>query len=306
MVHLIFCTDTVDGIAAAAIVGRTLTLRGHDWRLANALPPVNESRQKLLSTKGQQLILCDIQPAALSEDDIKTLCSNNKVVYWCADFPTKESTVDMVASICGAYDIATARSPLCSAELAQRRFLPNDSSARSLAAMAHDIKQWKRSDESAARLADIIASGYDLRKLTVMLSKGVFWTESLELERQRYRERREKAIADMSNRLDIKDYVGVKFGFALCASFVTSADACSHILETHAGVDVACVIFRDGRIAFRRRDGIDVDLCEIASLFDGGGREYASGGSLGAQVSNTNYEQVIFSVDRKLKDHFFR
>jgi oligoribonuclease NrnB/cAMP/cGMP phosphodiesterase (DHH superfamily) len=194
----------------------------------------------------------------------------------------------------------------CSAEMCMQRFLPNDATAQQLAAMAHDIKQWKRADERATKIADVIAAGYNTRQLIDMLSKGVLWSETLEKVRVEYAEKKTKALGELMKHLVIKDYLGKKFGFTLAQNFLPSAEAGEHVLAGHAGVDVVVVIYRDGRIIFRRRDGAAIDLLPVARLFGGGGRHYAAGGQLDGNVSGEGFEKALFLVDRTLKDFFLQ
>ncbi len=311
MGHVLFCSDQLDGVAAAAIMGRMLRLRGREWRLGGTLSHASESGVALLAqTKNAILHLLDVSPDYLVpfEQTVSSLAANNKIAYWCSDLPCAEETAGIIKGVSAAADIITHRSPLCSAELAQQRFLPNDSTALQLAALAHDIKLWRRHDETALRLADVIASGYDRRSIVDALSKGVLWSATLQAARDAYLEKKEKALAELNKHIIIKDYVGAKFGFTLAANLLPSADACQHLLDTHAGVDVAVVVYRDRRIVFRRREGIDVDLARVAKVFDGGGREYASGGRLrtGESVTAESFERVVFGIDRTLKDFFLR
>jgi oligoribonuclease NrnB/cAMP/cGMP phosphodiesterase (DHH superfamily) len=311
MTHVLFCSDQLDGIAAAAIIGRALRLHGKDWRLAGTISPGSpESLATVTAVQGASLCLLDIQPNSFGPvaDAIQKLTSQNKIAYWCSDMPCKEDVAQHIRGSALASDIVTQKTPLCSAELVKARFLPGDATAQMLAAMARDIKLWHRSDEKAVKLADVIASGHDRGKLVDMFSKGVLWSPSLEAARNDYVEKREKALQELVKHINIKDYVGVKYGFSLAPNFLPSADACQHLLDIHVAIGVAVIVYRDGRIVFRRRSGVKVDLEEVAKLFDGGGREYASGGRIKAvaSVSGETFEKVLFGVDRTLKDFFLQ
>jgi len=309
MQHVIFCSDALDGIAAAAIVGRALRLHGREWKLGAVISPAEDKPLGIITqAKGDSIYLLDIHPKSLGpmKDVLAALTQHNKIAYWCSDMPCKDDAVELIRGSALAADVFADRTPFCSSELAQARFLPNDATAQMLASMARDIKLWRRSDEKALKLADAIASGYDRRQLVDSFSKGVIWSPALETARKEYLQKKEKALQDLAKHITIKDYVGIKFGFTLAANLLPSADACQHLLDTHVAIDVATVIYRDGRIVFRRRDGVNIDLEEVATLFDGGGREYASGGKIHATVSGENFEKILFNIDRTLKDHFLR
>jgi nanoRNase/pAp phosphatase (c-di-AMP/oligoRNAs hydrolase) len=105
-------------------------------------------------------------------------------------------------------------------------------------------------------------------------------------------------------RLTIKDYLKYRLGFALSPALLSTADACQYILDKHTGVDVAVAIYKSGKIAFRRRDGIDIDLRKVAGQFNGGGQAFAAGGVVGMDVSAEHWEDVLTKLDRTLKDYF--
>ena len=140
----------------------------------------------------------------------------------------------------------------------------------------------------------------------VMVQFGASWCMPCKQLKPKV-EKKAKAIAELTKHLVIKDYLGKKFGYTLAQNFLPSAEAGEHVLASHTGVDVAVVIYRDGRIIFRRRDGVSVDLVPVARLFGGGGRHYAAGGQLEATaVSGDTYEKTLFSIDRTLKDFFLK
>ena len=105
----------------------------------------------------------------------------------------------------------------------------------------------------------------------------MFWNDKFEEFHKENSKKKTAALEELMKSLLVKSYVTHRFGFALASSVLNTADACHRILEGHAGVDIAVVLYRDGRIAFRRRDDVPVNLKEIAELFNGGGRPFAAG-----------------------------
>jgi oligoribonuclease NrnB/cAMP/cGMP phosphodiesterase (DHH superfamily) len=300
MEHALYCSDQIDGICSAAIVARALRLAGKEWHLGAS---VRRSDRVAAVARPAVFYILDIPPSQLQL--IKALVGGNKVAYWCSDEVCTPELHSEVSAIVMSGDLLMQQTTECSAEMCMRRFLPHDATAQQLAAMAHDIKQWKRADERAQKLADVIAAGFNTRQLIDMLSKGVLWSEMLEKVRADFMEKKSKALAELTKYLVIKEYVGKKFGFTLAQNFLPSAEAGDLVLGQ--AVDVAVVLYRDGRIIFRRRDGVDVNLLPVARLFNGGGRLYAAGGQLDVQsVSSDNFEHVLFAVDRTLKDFFLK
>ena len=170
-----------------------------------------------------------------------------------------------------------------------------------------DQEFWKRTDARAQRLTDLIASGTDKKQLILALSKGVYWSDHYEKLHKDYLWKKETAIQNLMKKLVIRKYLDVPFGITIASPILTTAEAGHTMLENHAGFDVSVVIFKNGKISFRKRDGCDVDLKKIAELFDGGGHHYASGGTLKKafnSVTNENFDEVLYYVDRKIKDYF--
>lgn len=302
MEHALYCSDQIDGICSAAIVARALRLAGKEWHLGAS---VRRSDKVAAAVRPAVFYVLDIPPSQLAL--VQSLIGNNKVAYWCSDEVCTPEVASALRAVAVSADILMEQTRECSAEMCLQRFLPNDATAQQLAAMAHDIKQWKRADERAQKIADVIAAGYNTKQLIDMLSKGVLWSDTLEKVRLDFVEKKAKALGELSKHLVIKDYLGKKYGYTLSQNFLPSAEAGEHVLASHTGVDVAVVIYRDGRIIFRRRDGVSVDLLPIARLFGGGGRHYAAGGQLETTtVSGDTYEKTLFSIDRTLKDFFLK
>jgi len=195
---------------------------------------------------------------------------------------------------------------MCSADLVAKKFLAMDSVALQLKLIARDIEFWIKKDERAIKLADLISSGINKRDLINNLSKGVLWSEKFEKVRTDYLEKKQKAFAQLITKLQVKPYLDKRFGFSLSPNILSSADAGDKILTSHQAVDVSVVIYRNGRISFRRRDGCNMDLIKIARLFDGGGHAYASGGKISKfkTISYETLDKVIFFIDRTLKNFF--
>jgi len=151
----------------------------------------------------------------------------------------------------------------------------------------------------------LLSSGFDKRAIIDSLSKGVVWDDRFERTRNEYLEKKARALDDVMKRLVIKDYLNRRFAFSLAPSLLSTADACQHILDKHDGVQVAVVLYKSGKIAFRSREGVDVDLVKLGKHFGGGGRKYASGGLFdAAEISVENWENVLYALDRNLKDYF--
>jgi len=307
--YVIYCSEQLDGISAAAIVLRYARLRNSQCRVGGFLNYTNieEKFQEMASLKGNLIFVLDFPPDQIAhfEQKLKEISKHNKIVYWNSHHPYTAKMLDLMKKYVHNVDFSgklkNSSKPeqmLCSADLVAKKFLPVDSIALNLKQIARDIEFWIRADERAIKLADLISSGTSKKELINNLSRGVLWSEKFEKIRTEYLEKKQKAFLQLMSKLQIKQYVDLKFGFSVASSILSSADAGDKILNTHQAVDVSVVLYR--------RDGNKIDLSKIAQLFDGGGHAYASGGRIKAvkTVSYENFDKVLFQIDRTLKDFF--
>jgi oligoribonuclease NrnB/cAMP/cGMP phosphodiesterase (DHH superfamily) len=294
----IYCSEKLDGVAAASIVMRHATLSKLPAHFGGFLHPnALEAELEDMSRESHKLIF--VLDVAVEPDHLPLLekvNANNKIVYW------NTQDADSVVPVAKIFD--RAQDNKCSAELAQTRFLPNDIIAKKLAELAHEVKFWQLRDERSSKLSDLITAQYNPIELIDSLARGAFWNPQFEVFHKEYLKKKLSAFDDLMKSLKVKSYVKYRFGFALASSILNTADACQKIIDGHAGVDVAVVLYRDGRVGFRRRDDCDVDVKALAELFKGGGRPFAAGARLQTTISKDNFEDVIFRLDQAFTTFF--
>lgn len=310
---MIYASDTVDGICAAACVTRGLRIKGFPARFAGTLSPENpESVKDLIEQANCALFIVDYPPENIPNlaESLKKIVSKATLAYWNFTQPQQPETLAL-AAVAKRLDYTEVRmgsfprDKATSTELAAARFIPGDPVGKQLSNLAADIKFWLRQDDRATKLADLLVSGFDKRTIIDSLSKGIVWDDRFEAARNEYLEKKTKALEDLMKRLTIKEILGKRYGFSISPSLLSTADAGQHILDKHTGVDVSVVLYRSGKISFRSREGTDVDLEKLAKQFQGGGRKYAAGGLFTEQPINIeNWENVLTSLDRKLKLYF--
>lgn len=314
MLSVLFCSDTLDGLCSAACVYRALKLKGMTVRIGGILRTESKERdlQELADQLNVGLFVIDFPPDAIPDlaAFLNRVSGRCTIAYWSFSQPQTPETLALLSQHVKRVDYAETapgsfpKDKLSSTELAAFRFLPGDPVGRVLAKLAADIKFWLRQDERATKLADLIASGYDPKAIIEALSKGMVWDHVFEQARTDYLGKKAKAFEDLMKRLTIKEYLTYKLGFSLSAPILSTADACQYILDRHVAVDVAVVLYKSGKIAFRRRDGVDIDLAKLGKRFGGGGQKFASGGMFNAAVSVEHWDNVLATLDRALKDHF--
>ena|GEM_PF-1858713 len=317
--YVIYCSEQLDGISAAAIVLRYARLRNSECRIGGFLNYLNIEKKfkEMAELKGNLIFILDFPPDQIEsfEQKLKAISKHNKIVYWNSHHPYTADVLELMKRYVHTVDFSgklknskQQEQMLCSADLVAKKFMPMDSVALHLKTIARDIEFWIKQDERATKLADMIASGINLKELISNLSRGVLWSEKFEKIRNEYLQKKQKAFMQLISKLQIKPYLDKKFGFSIASSILNSADAGDKILKTHQAVDVSVIFYRNGRVSFRRRDGCKIDLSKIARLFDGGGHAYASGGRIKQfkNISYENFDKVLFLADRKLKNFFLR
>ena len=70
-------------------------------------------------------------------------------------------------------------------------------------------------------------------------------------------------------------------------------------------------MFKDGKVSFRRSEDSKINLAKIASIFYGGGNQYASAGKINLDElrlnrigSQADFEKVVDFVDKELTIFF--
>lgn len=317
--HVVYCSQQLDGLAAAAILFRAARLRGHDIKLGGILTFENSAEQfnAMSSLSGDLIFILDFLPNNITalEKQLSAITVRNRIAYWNSHHPHDEQASEILKRHAHTVDLAgplhyapVPKEKVCAAELAQKRFLPNDNVAKELARLAHDLEFWERTDKGSMQLSDLIASGFEPNNLIDSLSKGIFWSDRFEQLRKEYLLKKEHALKDIISHLAIKNIAGFNFGFTLAQSLLQTADAGQHILDSHSGVDVSAVLYRNGRISFRRRDACQLNLAEVAKLFGGGGHSYAAGARIAhcSSITRENFETVLFTIDQQIKSQFLK
>ena len=311
MISMIYSSDTIDGVCAAACIVRGLRIKGFPARFAGTLSPETpESVKDLTDQANCALLIVDYPPENIPNlpEVLKKIVSKATLAYWNFTQPQQPETLALLGVV-KRVDYAEVRlgsvQRATSTELVASRFIAGDPVGKQLANLAADIKFWLRQDDRATKLADLLVSGFDKRTIVDSLSKGIVWDDKFEAARNEYLEKKTKALEDLMKRLTIKEILGKRYGFTIAPALLSTADAGQYILDKHAGVDVSVALYRSGKIAFRSREGTDVDLANLAKQFQGGGRKYASGGLFSEQpITVENWENVLGALDRKLKTYF--
>ena len=306
--HAIYAFENLDGVCAAAILLRWMRVKQNDCRVdLLTYSSIEEEFNALAEHKSSAIFILDFPPEQiekLQQKLNKIQQHGSKIIYWNSHLKCSDKTHALLKQHIKLPDLDTEK---CSAIMCWQRFMPRDQISKSLADIAFDREFWVNKDERSAKLSDILSSGYSKKELIDELSRGIFWSDRLEKARQEYVVKKENAFNDLKHNL-ITHYNGkYNFAYGFASSVLSTADAGSKILEDK-GVDVSIVVYRNGRISFRRNEHVELNLLPLAKLFNGGGHEYAAGGIISDVTlpigSHDKFNIVVEKIDKALREHF--
>ncbi|RJQ20317.1 hypothetical protein C4580_03955 [Candidatus Woesearchaeota archaeon] len=295
----VYCSEKLDGICAAAIIFRHARFAKLPAHFAGFLHPDLLSRelQDISTEKNKLLFLLDISLSPEHLPLLDHISKHNKIVY---ANTTNPNSVKPNAKIFDQHERQS------SAEQAKNRFLPNDPVSAQLATLSHEYKFWKINDDKTLRLADLIASGHNPLDIITSLSRGVLWNDTFQKTYDEFTIKKNAALEELMKTIIIKTHLTYRIGYCLASPILTPTDACEKILNSHAGVDIACALHRDGKITFRRREHPAIDLRELAELFGGGGQPFAAGARLPYQITKDNLPDTLFKIEHALRAYFLQ
>lgn len=304
--HAIYAFENLDGACAAAILVRWMRIKQFYYKIDFlSYGNVEQEFSQLVEQKQQLIFILDFPPEQVDrlEKKLAAVAQNNsKIIYWNTHLKCSQEVHDLLTKNVKFLDFNTTK---CAAIMCWQRFMLHDKIAQELSTIAFDHEFWVKKDERSAKLADILVSDYNKKELVEELSRGIFWSEKFEKLRGEYLIKKEKAFAELINNLRTHYYGKYNFGFGFASSLLSTADAGSKILE-NKGIDVSVVIYRDGKISFRRNEQVEINLVEIAKLFNGGGHEFAAGGRINDVTlpiaSHDKFKIAVEHVDRLLRE----
>ncbi|MEM4282407.1 MAG: hypothetical protein QXU88_01235 [Candidatus Woesearchaeota archaeon] len=310
---VIYASEELDGICAAAIVLRYGRLRGEEPKLGGFFNYVNYNSvlDQMAMLENCLFFVLGFSPEKISsiEEKLVKLTKRNRIVYWSSWQPCSEHTTTVMKRFVKIFDALSAKDGkeglICATEFAYNRFLPNDLVASALMSIASDISLWQRRDQRAVKLADIIAANFDKRQLVDALSKGIFWCQEFEEFRAEYLKRKAHLLTQLKNTIVVKSYLNKNFAFGLADKSLSPGDATQAILDS-PNIDVAVVVYKDGGLTFRRKAGCAINMKALARLFGGGGHAHAADASIASEfrsISLENFGKALFFIERKIKDY---
>lgn len=286
----------VDGIASHAIVRRyaeqeNIEIEHHFV----SYDDIGESLKRVESARDETVVVADIgYNRNIPIESVEKIAQNNRFLWF--DHHNWEKVEILKAGVEFIHSFEK-----CAAELVQEYLLPEDEVAKTLAELAH-YHDFRKENELAWKLYDVISSGFDKMEIVKRLASGDFWNREFEDAYEKYQKAKQKGYKFLDKHTIIKKINGYTLAIGLAPKYLSSTLACLHLQKRD--VDFVIVLYPDGKMSFRRNNP-EIDLVEIAELFEGGGREYAAGGRLEEEVSEENFTQVAEKVLATIKEKLY-
>lgn len=134
---------------------------------------------------------------------------------------------------------------------------------------------------------------FKLTELVYKLSRGVLWDVDTALDYKEYVVHKGKAISELSS--SIREFLIGNYciRIGLASKLVPYNEGLDIIMKDVA--DIGVIVYDDGSLILRRKEGIKIKCNEIAALFGGGGHEYVGGGLIPKSVKSE--EWITYIVD---------
>ena len=306
MRYVAYASASLDGIASAAILMRWARLSNRQLRIAKLAPlnKISQAFDDMALQNGSIFFLLDIPPVVEGlQPRLGEITSRNRIAYWSCHFGYRAALRELAEQHVLELDWSRPPTGICSAQLAAKRFLPKDHIALQLAEIAADVKLFQRKDPRAEKLSAVLSAGYSPRELADLLSRGIFWSDRMQTTQDDLKRKRETALRDLLKRVIKKDVLSHSVAYSLAEDALPGAEA-GHALLIKTQAEIAIVLYRDGRVFLRRKEGSGLDMARLAKAFDGYGHPWAAAGSitLPTRFTAEKFAEQLWQVERKLKE----
>ncbi len=215
----------------------------------------------------------------------------------------------------------------CGAELVYKKYMKGDKVSEALAKVGrdHDIDAWLHKPPKPAyaltfpladliiyrnymaggdragrrkllnELVDKLAEASEEKLLNTDFGKSPFWDPEMEKEWKGYKKWEAEKFEECSRTADVMTAGKYKYVLGRPDDLLSTSMSSSRLLEKFTDADFSIVVYGDGKMSMRRRNG-EIKCNEIAALFGGAGHEYAAGGRMEFPVKKEEDYQKAKSV----------
>ncbi|MDP9196965.1 MAG: hypothetical protein M3O24_00145 [Thermoproteota archaeon] len=180
----------------------------------------------------------------------------------------------------------------CASDLMFGNILPGNKVAKQLSIMAHAM-DFMTGEVYLPPISELIqyyrnleSSGKRLIDLARKASTGVLWDTGMETSYKSYLDIYEKDKKRAWKSLVIRNITGISVAFMRISNFIQTSLFSKEVFD-RTGADVALLYGKNGKVSIRRNN--NTISCRLISSFltEGGGHDFAAGGKLKSDGSNT-------------------
>jgi len=282
----------LDGIASAALLARLKIREGLPFMvlLKDYEDEENLIDSSILSISGNRILIVDISAEQRKFEGIleRIRALKDSTISWIDHHPISEAKREALVSMNVGLDVDPAAP--AAASMVYDRFYGHgdDPVAERLRNYAIQADTWKLADDEARRLVDLVAYYNYLDRANPIrphLIGLVYCLATAGPERllgseyivqlDLYRGMQAAAISALNGSVLRRKVGAYDIIFALSPDLLSGTIAADTLIRNNRA-DIVIVIKEGGGISFRRTRE-DVDLARLASLFGGGGHDYAAG-----------------------------
>jgi oligoribonuclease NrnB/cAMP/cGMP phosphodiesterase (DHH superfamily) len=189
--------------------------------------------------------------------------------------------------------------------LVQKFFGLNDKISQEITDLGTKADTWKIDSEVQDWMdLDSAFSFYqkDKTPLIQRLAEGEFEiTGDIKEILEKYRNAKAKAKQELIQNTVVREVKGHLVAIGLAPEILSGSESADLLLK-ETGAEIQIVLKSQGWMSFRRAKTSQVNLLQLAKLFNGGGHEYAAGGELGKPVSQENFAEIAEEIFEKVSE----
>lgn len=249
----------------------------------------------------------DEQVCAMALDFIHYLKQRQWHVVWVDHHPWQKESLDTLRKICTVCHDSSGRK--CATEIMYKKFMRKNKVAEQLKLIAHssdfmiDLKNYdSRVSELIHFYRNSSGSRHKLELLVQKASKGILWDSDMQKQYLKFikvaEQHKSKSLKTLTLRKIRSFYVAFVFTYPLVQSSLFANEVFSN-----SKADIVMLFNKHGKVSIRRNTS-KISCGKIASfLVEGGGHEFASGGTLNSDPKDfsSSIREMELAVIKSLK-----
>ncbi len=221
-------------------------------------------------------------------------------ITWVDHHQWSEDIKEKISKIASIY----IDSSYCASELMRKKFGKNDNTYDVLAKIGKDTDFHLGMYPISSLLTDIITfynylkDDEKLRKLVYKFSQGILWDTEMNIDWRKYLMMKKNSINELESTISTKLINEYRISVGFSDELISYSEALDIIMKRDKS-DLAIVVFKNGSLILRRKEGVNIPCNKVAEFFDGGGHLFIAGGILPRELrkkyDKNKWEEYVFT-----------